>query len=634
MMAVSALARIVSLTAARKVLLQPPHHSLSLPAPSHHLSLSFHHACQPQIRARLWHKGTVCFQVNPAVRVKSAKAYCQTIVSCRNARKNLLQGIHRAIRKSHRLGINGGRMAWCGTSLGMAFLAPSVLCEAQKEIPVLAIQPEVRRKKRGWGPQLLLSVYEFLCVCLRALRLLATFTPILMLYPITYLGRTATDAWWGLLLTGIECSGPILIKLGQWASTRKDLFPESCCSQFSRLQRRIKPHPWCFTVHQMKRAFGPHWRKVFVKFDNDGNPIGSGCVAQVYKVWMSSGAIADEEVLGEILSEMDDDTNAEEGHEVLGLSHLFHLGAGLLGFGRETDPDNLRALEEYQRLRDERRSMEGGRQGHRARQEAQDTQELTSPSEAGQGLFSLGRDRDNSPPEEGETDVSSRQAEDTAQAQQAEDVDDAPAHLLLEEWQEGELDKSLPLCEAPPDALEGLVPVAVKVLHPGIALTFRRDLRILRACADLITALAPPLRWLSLPQCVDEFAQVLSAQINMRTEADNLEKFSENFCDIPIIRFPRPLRPYVTTKVLVETFEEGENMLDVMRAPEDGDGDGDTVQLKKHLAKIGVDALLKMVFVDNLVHGDLHPGNLLVQNITSGATTGDQVRRGVVSAES
>lgn len=32
------------------------------------------------------------------------------------------------------------------------------------------------------------------------------------------------------------------------------------------------------------------------------------------------------------------------------------------------------------------------------------------------------------------------------------------------------------------------------------------------------------------------------------------------------------------------------------------------------------------VFVDNLVHGDLHPGNMLVQNITSGAATGDQVR--------
>lgn len=32
------------------------------------------------------------------------------------------------------------------------------------------------------------------------------------------------------------------------------------------------------------------------------------------------------------------------------------------------------------------------------------------------------------------------------------------------------------------------------------------------------------------------------------------------------------------------------------------------------------------MFVDNLVHGDLHPGNMVVQNITSGAATGDQMR--------
>lgn len=43
--------------------------------------------------------------------------------------------------------------------------------------------------------------------------------------------------------------------------------------------------------------------------------------------------------------------------------------------------------------------------------------------------------------------------------------------------------------------------------------------------------------------------------------------------------------------MLVETFEEGEAMLEVMRASEDSD----TSKLKKHLAEIGVDALLKMV---------------------------------------
>ena len=191
-MAVNALSRIFSLTAVQKVLLQSPHYFLPLRVPTH----------PPQSLPRLWGKGTFCFQVSPGIRVKSAEKYYQTIVACRNARKNLLQGIHKALRKGHRLSVKNGRMAWCSMSLGMAFLAPSATYETQKKVPVLAVQPEVKRKKRGWWSQVLLSVYEFLSVCFRAVRLLVTFTPILMLYPITYLGRTATDAWWGLLLAG------------------------------------------------------------------------------------------------------------------------------------------------------------------------------------------------------------------------------------------------------------------------------------------------------------------------------------------------------------------------------------------------------------------------------------------------
>lgn len=44
---------------------------------------------------------------------------------------------------------------------------------------------------------------------------------------------------------------------------------------------------------------------------------------------------------------------------------------------------------------------------------------------------------------------------------------------MAQEWQEAELDKSLPVCDAPPEDLEGLVPVAVKVVHPGMEQAFR-----------------------------------------------------------------------------------------------------------------------------------------------------------------
>ncbi|KAK3854737.1 hypothetical protein Pcinc_038803 [Petrolisthes cinctipes] len=409
-------------------------------------------------------------------------------------------------------------------------------------------------------------------------------------------GSTLTDAWWALLLTAMEFSGPILVKLGQWASTRHDLFPETCCSQLSRLQRRARPHSWQYTLRQMRRAFGHSWRKVFVKFDNDGNPVGSGCVAQVYKVWMSKDAISDEELLEQIILEMDDEnSNWYEGLEILGFGSL-------LSNKWNREKEEAAALSDWRTRRKQKEE-----------EERRLAQEITQAEDgSGGGLLSvvetltqdlLTSENTESPDESGQ--VGSANEEE----QQSEEM------AINEEWQESDLAVSLcksllPVDDAPPDDLEGLVPVAIKVLHPGVESAFRRDLQIMECGAWILTLLVPRLKWLSLTQCVQEFAEVMEAQINLKKEANNLETFSENFADVPFIKFPRPLRPYVTRKVLVETYEEGDPMTDILYAPPEQA----SPQLKKDLAQIGVDALLKMVFVDNLVHGDLHPGNILVQN--------------------
>lgn len=72
------------------------------------------------------------------------------------------------------------------------------------------------------------------------------------------------------------------------------------------------------------------------------------------------------------------------------------------------------------------------------------------------------------------------------------------------------------------------------------------------------------------------------------------------------MKFPTPLRPFVTRTVLVETYEESEPISKYL-SPEV------PAAVKRRIARMGVDLLLKMVFVDNFVHGDLHPGNILVQ---------------------
>lgn len=83
----------------------------------------------------------------------------------------------------------------------------------------------------------------------------------------------------------MEFLGPIFIKFGQWASTRKDLFPQDICHTLSELQRTVSSHSWIYTKQLLKATYGPNWRKIFVKFE-DQVPLGSGCCAQV-RVYIS-----------------------------------------------------------------------------------------------------------------------------------------------------------------------------------------------------------------------------------------------------------------------------------------------------------------------------------------------------------
>lgn len=134
-----------------------------------------------------------------------------------------------------------------------------------------------------------------------------------------------TQKTWDYALWAIETAGPTYIKLAQWASTRNDLFSPEFVGYFSKLQDETRGHSWKETEAALERAYGKEWRKVlsFDKFEEDHSgdlednkrfkgsgdkanrdrqkrlernetksassaasptiPIGSGCVAQVYK---------------------------------------------------------------------------------------------------------------------------------------------------------------------------------------------------------------------------------------------------------------------------------------------------------------------------------------------------------------
>ncbi|KAI5965640.1 uncharacterized protein KGF55_001002 [Candida pseudojiufengensis] len=149
--------------------------------------------------------------------------------------------------------------------------------------------------------------------------------------------------------------------------------------------------------------------------------------------------------------------------------------------------------------------------------------------------------------------------------------------------------------------------VAIKVLHPKVEINVHRDLKIMKFFADIINVI-PTMEWLSLPDEVDQFAILMKLQLDLRIEALNLAKFRENFKSRLDIHFPKPYLNFTTRDVLVEEYMHAIPLSKLLSLTENFGKN-----LSKEVSDKGLDAFLKMLILDNFVHADLHPGNMMVR---------------------
>lgn len=142
-------------------------------------------------------------------------------------------------------------------------------------------------------------------------------------------------------------------------------------------------------------------------------------------------------------------------------------------------------------------------------------------------------------------------------------------------------------------ALNESTAVAIKVLHPRASKTIRRDIVIMSVFANALNAL-PGMEWLSLPEEVAVFGDMMNSQLDLRVEADNLDRFEHNFeARGRSVTFPKPIklglgsngdRRDESRQVLMEEFEDALPLKYFLR---NGGGPYDD-----KIANIGLDAFL------------------------------------------
>ena len=149
------------------------------------------------------------------------------------------------------------------------------------------------------------------------------------------------------------------------------------------------------------------------------------------------------------------------------------------------------------------------------------------------------------------------------------------------------------------------IPVAVKVLRPGIEARFRRDLETFFFAARKAEARDPEARRLRLVATVETLARSVTMEMDLRLEAAALSELAENTKEDPDFRVPKVEWDRTARTVLTTDWIDGIPLNDRERLRAAGH---DFIRL----SRVIIQSFLRQAIRDGFFHADLHPGNLFV----------------------
>ena len=153
--------------------------------------------------------------------------------------------------------------------------------------------------------------------------------------------------------------------------------------------------------------------------------------------------------------------------------------------------------------------------------------------------------------------------------------------------------------------LPGGIPVAVKILRPGISVVIEKDLVLLDSAALLMQKLWSDGKRLKPREVVAEFSKHIHSELDLMLEAANCSLLGRNFADGKLLLVPEVHWDWCREQVMVMERMDGTPISQVAHLRNIG------VDIPK-LARDGVEIFFTQVFRDGFFHADMHPGNIQV----------------------
>ncbi|HEV7623465.1 MAG TPA: AarF/UbiB family protein [Amnibacterium sp.] len=169
-----------------------------------------------------------------------------------------------------------------------------------------------------------------------------------------------------------------------------------------------------------------------------------------------------------------------------------------------------------------------------------------------------------------------------------------------------------------PDAAAdtGFADVVVKIQRPGIETIVDVDLAALRRVAGWLNRVRLVARRVNVPALAEEFATTSLEEIDYLHEAQNAERFAQQFEGNPGVRVPTVAWDHTTRRVLTLQDVGAIKINDLVALRAAG------IDPSAVAARF-VTVMFDQLFFHGFFHGDAHPGNLFVTPLRGDAPSGE-----------